>query len=206
MAYGQQVPVLVFTVLKNLNALPAHLAERDIANSEPGMYIMKQQVKVNNTVYQVDYERSSGCIQVTIDDRRYLIDAAAVSGGFYSLLLNGQSHDIWLDGRDDHFAVQVDGTPFEVDFYDPRNRRRNDDDIRRFAAQTQQVICAPMAGRIVRFQVETGDMVADGDGLIVLEAMKMENELKSQGIGRVKKILAAVDDVVTPGQQLMVIE
>ncbi len=166
---------------------------------------MKQQVKVNNTVYQVDYEKSAGTIRVSIDDRSYLLDAAAVSGGYYSYLLDGQSHDTLVDGEDDHFSVLVAGKCFDVDFYDPRTRRPSDD-VSRSTLESQQTICAPMAGRIVRFQVDSGDMVGDGDGLIVLEAMKMENELKSQGVGQVKEILVAVDDVVTPGQKLMVIE
>jgi len=166
---------------------------------------MKQQVKVNNTVYQVDYEKTAGKIRISVDDHSYLLDAAAVSGGFYSFLLDGQSHDIRVDGEGNHFSVLVAGKSFDVDFYDPRTRRPSED-VTRSALESQQTICAPMAGRIVRFQVEPGDMVADGDGLIVLEAMKMENELKSQGIGQVKEIMVSVDDVVTPGQKLMVIE
>lgn len=166
---------------------------------------MKQQVKVNNTIYQVDYEKSAGRIKVTVDEHSYFLDAAAISGGFYSFLFDGKSHDVQVAGEADHFSVFVAGKSYDVDFYDPRTRRSSDDGTHS-AGESQQTICAPMAGRIVRFRVEPGDMVADGDGLIVLEAMKMENELKSQGIGQVKEILVAEDDVVTPGQKLMVIE
>jgi biotin carboxyl carrier protein len=101
--------------------------------------------------------------------------------------------------------VVVAGKTMDVDFYDPRSRQPSDQS-KRSAGVSRQTICAPMAGRIVRFQVAEGDLVQDGQGLIVLEAMKMENELKSQGIGQVRKILVAENDVVAPGQHLMVVE
>ena len=153
---------------------------------------MKQQVKVNNTVYQVDYEKTAGKIKVSVDDQSYLLDAAVISGGFYSFLLDGHSHDLHVEGEDDHFSVLVAGESYEVDFYDPRTRRPTD--VKRSASESQQTICAPMAGRIVRFQVEPGDMVADGDGLIVLEAMKMETSITAERDATVKRVLAKIGD------------
>jgi biotin carboxyl carrier protein len=166
---------------------------------------MKRQIKVDNSTYQVEYEKADDMVRVAVDDRPSLVDASAVSGGFYSLLVNGSSHDVFVSRGKDHFSVVVAGRNIEVDFHDPRTRRPATQG-KHAAEAGRQIICAPMAGRIVRFQVDKGDLVKDGDGLVVLEAMKMENELKSQGIGQIKEILVSENDVVAPGQHLMIIE
>lgn len=166
---------------------------------------MKREVQVDKRTYQVEYEKTADLIRVSVDGRSYLVDASAVNGGFYSFLVNNRSYDAFVSREKDSFAVVIAGKTMDVDFYDPRSRQPSDES-KRSAGISRQTICAPMAGRIVRFQVAVGDMVQDGQGLIVLEAMKMENELKSQGIGQVREILIAENDVVVPGQHLMVIE
>lgn len=166
---------------------------------------MKREVQVDKKTYQVEYEKTAGVIRVSVDGRSYQVDASAVSGGFYSILVNNRSCDAFVSREKESFAVVVAGRIMDVDFYDPRSRQPSDES-KRSAGVSRQIIRAPMAGRIVRFQVAPGDLVQDGQGLIVLEAMKMENELKSQGIGQVREILVAENEVVVPGQQLMIIE
>jgi biotin carboxyl carrier protein len=166
---------------------------------------MKREVRVDNRTYQVEYEKAADEIRVSVDGRSYLVDASTVDGGFYSILVNGRSYDAFVSREKDSFAVVLAGQALAVDFYDPRSRQPSDES-KRSAGISRQTICAPMAGRIVRFQVAAGELVQDGQGLIVLEAMKMENELKSQGIGQVREILVAENDIVAPGQHLMIIE
>ncbi|OKY75031.1 MAG: hypothetical protein BM485_10575 [Desulfobulbaceae bacterium DB1] len=166
---------------------------------------MEHRVRVENSTYRVEYEKGSGKMSISVDGRLYLVDFAAVSGGFYSVFVNDQAHDLFVCRQDDRYEVIVHGRPYPVDFFDPRSRRV-EDATQGSTAGTRQIIRAPMAGRIVRIQMAVGDMVRDGEGLIVLEAMKMENELKSQAIGRVKEISVKENDVVAPGRQLMIIE
>ncbi|MEW6519712.1 MAG: biotin/lipoyl-containing protein [Thermodesulfobacteriota bacterium] len=166
---------------------------------------MKREVQVDKKSYQVEYEKTAGGINVAVNGRCYQVDASALSGGFYSLLVNNRSCDAFVSREKESFSVVVAGRTMEVDFYDPRSRQPAEES-KRSAGVSRQVIRAPMAGRIVRFQVGPGELVQDGQGLIVLEAMKMENELKSQGIGQVREILVTENEVVVPGQQLMVIE
>jgi biotin carboxyl carrier protein len=68
------------------------------------------------------------------------------------------------------------------------------------------VLKAPMPGKVTVIQVSVGQSVAPGDGLIVLEAMKMENEFKAQVAGTVKEIRVAAGQPVNPGDVLLVIE
>jgi len=166
---------------------------------------MKREARVGNRSCQVEYEKTGDLIRVSVDGRSYLVDAAAVYGDFYSILVNNRSYDAFVSREKDRFTVVVAGETVDVDFYDPRSRQPVDES-KPLAGISRQTICAPMAGRIVRFQVAEGDLVQDGQGIIVLEAMKMENELKSQGIGQVREILVAENDVVAPGQHLMIIE
>ena len=69
-----------------------------------------------------------------------------------------------------------------------------------------QKITAPMPGKIVRIMVAVGDEVKAGQGVIVMEAMKMQNEMKSPKDGKVQKILTSEGSTVNPGDTLAVIE
>jgi glutaconyl-CoA/methylmalonyl-CoA decarboxylase subunit gamma len=73
-------------------------------------------------------------------------------------------------------------------------------------ATSGQVLRAPMPGRVVLVEVEVGQAVAPGDGLVVLEAMKMENEFKATTSGTVKEIPVKAGQTVNPGDVLVVIE
>lgn len=160
---------------------------------------------VKNRLYPVTYGMEGEKIRITIEDRTYLVDAVCPADGFFSLLINGRCHDAAIEGGDNSYTVLVQGRADQVDFHDPRKRRPTDD-LKRSIKEGRQSIHAPMAGQLIRLLVQPGDLVEDGQGLVVLEAMKMENELKSQGVGKVKKIFVTTGDVVKPGQELLIIE
>ncbi|MCB2183715.1 MAG: hypothetical protein KQH63_16900 [Desulfobulbaceae bacterium] len=166
---------------------------------------MKRQAKVENKIYSVEFQKRNGKVEVIIDNRCYLVDSSTINNGSFSLLIDGASRVIFVKDRGDHFSVALGGKNIDVRFYDPR-ALRSVDEMQSSLKQSRQIILAPMAGRIVRLQVRLGDMVSDGAGLVVLEAMKMENELKSQAVGCIKEIFVSENEVVIPGQQLMVIE
>ncbi len=166
---------------------------------------MHKQIKVDNNVYLVDYKLEDDRLQVTIDDRSYSVDMKTLSHGFFSLLIDDRSYDVLVDGELNNYSVMVGGNSFKVDFFDPRTRRP-EDDLKRATAMGRQLIKAPMAGKISKIKKEVGDLIKDGDGLVVLEAMKMENELKSQAVGKVVKIMVREQEVVSLGQELMMIE
>jgi biotin carboxyl carrier protein len=187
-AHGRQISVLGRQVL-----------------TEKGYDFMKRQVMVDKRTYLVEYEKKDGRISLSVDGRQYLVDASTVAGGFCSFLVDGCSHDAFISREQEHYFVVVAGNTMDVVFHDPRARRQEDEPSHS-ATASRQIIRAPMTGRIVRIQVAAGNLVRDGQGLVVLEAMKMENELKSQGIGEVREILVKESDVVVPGQHLIIIE
>jgi biotin carboxyl carrier protein len=99
--------------------------------------------------------------------------------------------------------VSVNGRVFRVEVFDPRSMRG-----RKAAGVTEgrQAVAAPMPGRVIRVLVEAGQEVEAGQGLIVVEAMKMQNEMKSPKAGRVIEVKAIDGATVAAGDVLVVIE
>ena len=131
-------------------------------------------------------------------------DGAVVEGEFSltgsSVLLNGRSY------RVSHGAgqqVTVSGRLFSMEVFDPRDLRP----ARGTAANHgRQEIAASMPGKVIRILVAPGDAVEEGQGLIVVEAMKMQNEMKSPQAGRVAEVRAQPDATVGAGEILVVVE
>jgi biotin carboxyl carrier protein len=99
--------------------------------------------------------------------------------------------------------VVVNGRAFAVEVFDPREMRARKS---AGAGEGRQNIAAMMPGKVVRVLVAQGDEVEAGQGLIVVEAMKMQNEMKSPKAGRVIEVKTKPDATVAAGEILMVIE
>lgn len=104
-----------------------------------------------------------------------------------------------------HYVVWLDGFTYDVEALDERTRTIRD--LTATAGPTgPQPLVAPMPGLIVRVQVVAGDTVTAGQGLVVMEAMKMENELRASGAGVVKRVLATPGTAVEKGAVLVELE
>ncbi len=90
-----------------------------------------------------------------------------------------------------------------VEVFDPRNLRARKAGS---ATQGRHDVAAPMPGKVVRLLVTVGDAVEPGQGLVVVEAMKMQNEIKSRKAGRVVEVRTRPDAAVTAGEILLVVE
>jgi len=118
----------------------------------------------------------------------------------YSVLINGRSYQATVAASGE---IMVNGRTLAVDVHDPRKLRA------RGSAQNssgRQTIAAPMPGRVIRILVEAGQEVESGQGLIVVEAMKMQNEMKSPKAGKVLEVKTATGAAVSAGEALLVIE
>jgi biotin carboxyl carrier protein len=143
---------------------------------------------------------AGGTISCVVDGVAVIADACVVEPGVLSLIVAGRQYRCTLDGD----AVVIGGHRFPFALDDPRSLRG-----RRGAgdgAAGPRTVKAPMPGRIVRVLVSEGDEVAEQQGVIVIEAMKMQNELKAPRAGRVARIAVAVDATVGSGETLIVIE
>jgi biotin carboxyl carrier protein len=156
----------------------------------------------------VTIDGRAGRIEIERDRFRYVpengapidreFSLTALSPGSYSVLIEGRSYEV-LAGLE----IRVNGRPFSVEVFDPRSMRGRKT---AGAGAGPQKIAAMMPGKVIRLLVAAGDTVEQGQGLIVVEAMKMQNEMKSPKAGRVAEIKTKAEATVAPGEVLMVIE
>lgn len=131
------------------------------------------------------------------------LDVAVLGKGHYSLLMEGLSFDVTIHGRQGHYQVTVNGNAFEVLLRDPKQ-------LRHLAGEGVDSdgpvsVSAPMPGKLVRLLVAEGDSVGEGQGVAVVEAMKMQNELKAPRAGIIEKVRVAEGQAVNGGESLLTI-
>jgi biotin carboxyl carrier protein len=148
---------------------------------------------------------AGGVCECLVDGRPVTIDAKVLQPGVMSLLVPdsqgiARQFRCVLDGD----AVVVDGRRHEFTVYDPRSLAGRLGSGG--GADGPRPVKAPMPGRVVRVLVAVGDEVVEGQGVVVIEAMKMQNELKSPKAGLVARVGVGVGDTVGSGDVLVVVE
>jgi biotin carboxyl carrier protein len=153
----------------------------------------------------VELERDGAGYQVLLDGKRVSADAVQIAPNTISILLAGQSFEI-------HVAPAADGTlklqcgrhEFVAEVADPRawHGRRHS----AVEAEGRQPVTAPMPGKVIRLLVKVGAEVEAGQGLLVVEAMKMQNEIRSPKKGKVERLLANEGQTVNAGDILAWVE
>jgi len=142
---------------------------------------------------------------LTVDGRRHTVDARVLEHGAVSLIVDGRSHDVELDESGDEVQVLVDFELLTVDVADERavSLRAG---AAGFSVTGRVLVTAPMPGKVVRVLVAPGAQVTEGQGLVVVEAMKMENELKSPKAGTVVEVFAKEGSAVEANAKLLTVE
>jgi biotin carboxyl carrier protein len=170
------------------------------------MAMKKFSSRINGT--ERTLQRDDGSERFILDGEPFAASVSQITPGRFSIVLDGASLDVRVMPVDaveggTQYLVHVEEEEFIIDVADPRKWRRGGG-----AAQLEgaQRITAPMPGKVVRVLVSEGQAVEAGQGLIVVEAMKMQNEIKSPKAGSVGKVSAAEGQTVAAGQPLLVIE
>ena len=146
-----------------------------------------------------------GHYAVTLDGVRHDLEALALPHGAVSILVDGDSHAVEFEEKGDEVAVSLKGQLTLVDIVDER-RARMREATAVFTVEGRQTINSPMPGKIVKVFVKVGDEVKEGQSVVVVEAMKMENELKAPKTGKVLEVTAVEGTTVENGSKLLVIE
>ncbi len=139
-----------------------------------------------------------------MNGREVAVDAAAIRPDVLSLVIDGASYEIKRERVGSELHLWVNRRRFEVEVRDPRSLR-----ARRAAAgfgEGPQKLVAPMPGKVVRVLRAANQPVEAGQGVLVVEAMKMQNELKAPKKGTVRQILAAEGAAVNAGQVLAIVD
>ncbi len=164
---------------------------------------MKYEVTVGEHSYTIEILRDG---HILLNGEEVHVDFGGLSQiGLYSLLVNNESFEALVEQHGDIWQVMMRGNLYEVAVADERSQ------LLRARAKTlvpetgEVAIRAPMPGLVVAIPVEVGQQVAAGEKLVILESMKMENELKAPRAGRVERIMVQPGNSVEQNQTLVVI-
>jgi biotin carboxyl carrier protein len=170
---------------------------------------MKLRSKIAGKEHALELKRDGEHVVAAIDGRRYELEARELESGAYLLQLGPRVYECRVRGVDaaggaSEVEVDIGRQVFQITLIDPKRLRSS----QRAGAQTDGSarITAPMPGRVVRVMVELGAQVEAGAGLIVVEAMKMQNEMKSPRAGVVTFLNTEPGSTVNAGDVLVVIE
>ncbi|HVG29076.1 MAG TPA: biotin/lipoyl-containing protein [Pyrinomonadaceae bacterium] len=169
--------------------------------------MMKLTAEIDGGRHALEMRREGARVFAEVDGRAYELEARETERGEYLLVLEGRVYECRVE--EDKAAggavkVEVGGRAYEVALFDPRRLRA----AGAGGAQNQgrAVVAASIPGKIVRVLVEEGAAVEAGDGLVVVEAMKMQNELKSPKAGTVAELRARAGATVNAGDVLVIVE
>ena len=147
-------------------------------------------------------------LQILVNGRPVAVDAedvervTQVEPGVYSVLVAGRSFEVRVVASKNGLRLELDGRRFNAEVRDPRDRAQKSAAV---VGTGRQNIAAPMPGKVVRVLVREGDAVEVGQGLVVVEAMKMQNEMKAVRAGNVVEVRIRDGDTVSAGDVLVVL-
>jgi len=168
---------------------------------------VKYKVDIADESVELEVRHSGDATDVVIGDRVLTADVVRIAGSpVYSLVLDGRSYEVSVHRRGGKFELVLGGETYEADVMDERAMRIAEATGDAGHAQSGETVAAPMPGVVVGLAVEVGAEVSVGQGILTLEAMKMENEIKSGVDGVVKEIRIKVGQGVAQGEPLIVIE
>jgi biotin carboxyl carrier protein len=158
---------------------------------------MKLKAQLTGKDYEIALNLASGAAVVDVDGRHYDLEVRELAPGQYLLLSGSQVYKCRVDRKRETFKVVLHGQDYDVSIIDPKRLRSTQ------SSGTHQPgvaeIVSPRPGKIVRVLVEVGASVEAGAGVVVVEAMKMQNELKAPKAGLVVSIKTEEGAAVSAG-------
>jgi biotin carboxyl carrier protein len=163
---------------------------------------------INGKSYRVSVEKGTGSAhgtyKVRIGEAEYRVDARSTADHSLSMILDGKQYDLMIENDGRRKVVQFPDYSCEVEL--GNNVENGPSGEEPDAGDGLAEISSPMPGRVIRILVEAGAEVKKGQGLMVVEAMKMENEIQSPKDGTVKDIFVNENDAVETGTPLTAVE
>jgi biotin carboxyl carrier protein len=170
--------------------------------AQPGREAVKISAQVGDEVLDVTVERRDGLYVVEVDGSSHDVDVRKLEADFYSIITGGRSYEVSVESTRGGYVVRHGAAELLVRLSDPSRPARE----ALGAADGPERVLSVMPGKVVRVLVQEGDAVQEGQGLVVVEAMKMENEITARKAGRVSSVAVAPGQAVESGAELLVIE
>jgi len=162
--------------------------------------------KLGERTHTVDIEEIGRSLyRVAVDGSEFLVDGKKTGRTNYSLIVDNRSFEVEVDITEDEYRVLVDGRSYHVHLVDERRMRLGGLQSG-IQLQGRQKVSVPMPGKVIAVLVSEGDKVERGQGLVIVEAMKMENEVRCPINGEVKEVRVKAGDSLEAGATLMVVE
>ena len=167
---------------------------------------MKFYVDVEDRTFELDFQEDDGLLRVDVDGLHLTLDLRQVSEpSLYSLLIDNRSFDVLAEAKGDAYDILIGPEMFHLTVQDEWTRRLANIQRKTIVDTGELAVKAPMPGAVIAVEVEVGQEVKRGQGLVILSAMKMENEIKSPRAGRVVSIDVQAGQTVEQGRTLVVI-
>jgi len=165
---------------------------------------MKYVATVDGHDLTIDIDRAG---EVVVDGAASTADLRVIAGTqLYSLILDNRSFEVFVERRGGVYHVMIGGDLFAVDVEDARLRQLKAMGGQAHAQDDTATVIAPMPGLVIKVLVEPGEAVSEDQGLLILEAMKMENEIRSPCAGVVRSLAARAGQTVNLGDVLAVVD
>ena len=164
---------------------------------------MKLEVQIEGRAHLVELVQTRDLSRWFADGQSFAADAVEVSPAVYSVLLDGEAFEVRIDKVGAELRATVSGREHKIAIRDPREWKKN----RGGAAEAEgrQQVVAPMPGKVVRVLVTIGDQVQAGQGLMVVEAMKMQNEIRTPKSGKIERLSVREGQTVNAGEVVAVV-
>ena len=164
---------------------------------------MKYEAEIDGQTINLEWQERDGRIAVVIEERCYDVEVVRPEEGVYQLLIGNQVYEARVsEAENDCLRVNLRGTLFTATIIDRKHRRAGAE----HGDESQRQLIAPMPGKVVRVLLRAGDEVKAGQGVIVVEAMKMQNEIKSPKDGRLLDVRVSEGETVSGNQVLATVE
>ena len=164
---------------------------------------MKYEVEIQGRQVTVELEQRDGRVQARVGPREYDLEVVSPEEGVYTFLAGDRVYEarVWAP-EPNSLNVTIGGHLFSTSIIDRKHRRSTVE----HGIEGRQNLVAPMPGKVVRVLLGAGDEVTLGQGVVVVEAMKMQNEIKSPKSGRVIEVRVLEGATVNANQVLAVVE
>ena len=164
---------------------------------------MTYDISIDGKNYRLDLNQVEGRWTCRLDGREIAVDAVLARPDVLSLRIENKAYEVKCERVGSEMHLWVGSVRFAAEVRDPRSLRGR---VRAADDHGPKKLLAPMPGKVVRVLVSQGAEVEAGTGVLVVEAMKMQNEVKSPKKGTVQKILAAEGAAVNAGDVLAIVE
>lgn len=164
---------------------------------------MTYDIAIDGKNYRLDLNQVEGRWSCRLDGREIEVDAVLARPDVLSLRIGNKAYEVKCERVGSDLHLWVGSARFAVEVRDPRSLRAR---VRALDEHGPRRLTAPMPGKVLRILVSPGSEVDAGAGVLVVEAMKMQNEVKSPKKGTIQKILVAEGAAVNAGDVLAIVE